>query len=346
MPVEDIIGYDRELFTVHAPAARGLCHFRLGQFSEAAAAYGGAERHAADPTRFRLMRQLSEHRGRCGDDAATPTARDPGRTVWHRRELLGGIWWTWPGCSLGLRATDAARASAMHALLGRMPRGDQPPAAELRFDGHAQPVPSTPSDEAQADVQIWYRSEGVFVSTRQGLSGRSWEHRARVGGYARDLSRAFGNVAPSLIAGLLAPHDRFLLHAGALQREGEALLLLGGSGAGKSTLVLGALNAGWEALSDDLILLAPAPRRRAGQRGAPLAGGSQRGALGARADHLPDERRPPPARCKCPSTDWDRGDLSGRRASILVDHGSAGRPRPSRTVERPEVLGNLLRAML
>ena len=57
------------------------------------------------------------------------------------------------------------------------------------------------------------------------------------------------------MAWLLGPRDRFVLHGCALARDGRALLVLGHTGSGKSTLAASCLEAGWEALADDQVVL-------------------------------------------------------------------------------------------
>jgi len=58
-----------------------------------------------------------------------------------------------------------------------------------------------------------------------------------------------------VVTQLLAPHGRFVLHGGAIERDGAGALVLGGTGAGKSTVVSSAMLAGWRPLADDLVFL-------------------------------------------------------------------------------------------
>ena len=50
-------------------------------------------------------------------------------------------------------------------------------------------------------------------------------------------------------------HDRHVLHAAAVEREGQAVVVLGGSGAGKSTFAYAAAHAGWGIVTDDLCIV-------------------------------------------------------------------------------------------
>lgn len=54
---------------------------------------------------------------------------------------------------------------------------------------------------------------------------------------------------------LMAPHGRWLTHAGAIGREGRGVLLVGRGGSGKSTLALSCALAGMEIVADDYVLL-------------------------------------------------------------------------------------------
>lgn len=62
MPVEDTISYPATLIGADAPAARGLCLFRLGHYRAAAAAYRQAEEFQPDEPTHRVKRAVAEHR--------------------------------------------------------------------------------------------------------------------------------------------------------------------------------------------------------------------------------------------------------------------------------------------
>ena len=87
-------------------------------------------------------------------------------------------------------------------------------------------------------------------------------------------NRAAGTITPAVLgrdrledvtytslAPLLRRHDRYLLHAFAATRAGQALLLVGRSGSGKTTTGLNLLLSGWGLLANDVVLL----HRRDGQ---------------------------------------------------------------------------------
>jgi len=69
-------------------------------------------------------------------------------------------------------------------------------------------------------------------------------------------------VLPSLVLNLTTNLDRQPLHASAVRRRTQTLLLHGRSGTGKSTLAYAALRNGWHVLSDDAVFLQSSPRLR------------------------------------------------------------------------------------
>jgi ABC-type dipeptide/oligopeptide/nickel transport system ATPase component len=90
----------------------------------------------------------------------------------------------------------------------------------------------------------------------------------------------------------MARHDRFVLHGAAIVRDGRAFLLLGQSGAGKSTLAVAALEAGWQALADDVVILHASPDgfRIFGIHRTPAVPTEIGGPLAAAAPRLDDPR--------------------------------------------------------
>lgn len=59
----------------------------------------------------------------------------------------------------------------------------------------------------------------------------------------------------AITAGLTATRDQAVFHAGALARDGAAVILLGQSGVGKTTLTAGLIQRGWLPYADDVTLL-------------------------------------------------------------------------------------------
>jgi hypothetical protein len=58
-----------------------------------------------------------------------------------------------------------------------------------------------------------------------------------------------------VLSHLLAPLDRFVLHAAGLEWQGTSILVFGGSGLGKSTVALAGVRAGGRVMSDDLVVI-------------------------------------------------------------------------------------------
>lgn len=92
-----------------------------------------------------------------------------------------------------------------------------------------------------------------------------------------DRGTALGFVTPELVGDeanfrhavleqlaliLISRRDRTPLHAGAVVRNGRAVLIAGRSLAGKSTLCYAALRAGFQLLAEDVVYVARSPRLR------------------------------------------------------------------------------------
>jgi tetratricopeptide (TPR) repeat protein len=341
MPVEDGLSYRSELFEARAAEARGLCLFRLGQYREAALAYGRAERLEPDAAAHRLKRVLAEHRaGAAGDGSEPARPAEPYR--WRARELLSG--WTVDigGVPVGLRTTDAARAEAMRSLLGRLPPSDREPTKWLTFNRHGPPAPASEPDEWQGGLRLWHGDDALTVAAGPSISGRVEGDRATIGGFTADLGHQFRLVAPFMLARLLAVDGAFLLHAAAVQRDGTAVLVPGGSGGGKSTLVLGVLQAGWRVLSDDLVILRASPSG-AEVRGLPKPLHVPRESLGPLGppESLAVDAR---GRVELPFEDWD-SEWREIGAVVVPGHGTQSTAE-AEPIGAPELLGILIRSML
>jgi len=254
MPVEDITAYPAELFGARAAEARGLCLFKLARYGEAAAAYRRAEKCEPEVKAHRLKRVLAEHRAHGGE----PQPSDDG-LQWAAREALAGVSVDLGGVAVGLSATDAMRATAIRSVLGRVAPSGEGPDLHLAFGAHRVPPPERVPDESQGGLQLWHDDAALSIAYGTSVGARVESGWGVLGGYFSGLTRLFHQVAPFMLASLLGPRGRFVLHAGAIQRDGCAVLVLGDSGAGKSTLVLGALRDGWSVLADDLVIVRSHP---------------------------------------------------------------------------------------
>jgi hypothetical protein len=344
MPIEDTIAYRADLFGAHAPAARGLCLFRLGRYREAAAAYEQAEQFEPGEPAHRVKRLLSERKA-AGDanDALPPAAPVSATGVsWPARELLTGLAVDVGGVSVGLSATDATRAAAVRAIFGRMAPSGNDPVVRLDFGSHRVPLPQRGPDESLGDMQLWHDEGALGLAYGTSISARVESDHGTVGGYASNLTRAFRRAAPFMLASLLAPHERFVVHAAAIQRDGHAILVLGGSGVGKSTLIHGALKDGWSVLSDDLVLL------RADRSGPAVSGIPTTLAVPSEIVSTDDPAwaidNDPRARVQLPFEAWDRGSHPVR-SLVIVAHGD-GEDAGIESIEPVELLAFLIRSML
>ena len=339
MPVEDTIAYAVELFAADVPDARGLCLFRLGRYDEAADAYRQAERFPGDALGRRAKRMLAEHRAQVASAVPAPPAS---ATPWSARGLLAGVTVDVGGVAVGLRATDSMRARAVHALLGWMPPTGEDPSVALTFGSHRRALPAREPDEYNGDVRLWFDGRDFAVAHGDAVTGHLENETARIGGYAPDLTRVLRQVAPFVLACQLAVHGRFLLHAGAIQRDGRAVLVLGGSGSGKSTLILGALEAGWSALADDHVLVCERPDGLYVMGvPRPLAVPADAVTRDAMVWPIPGDAR---GRLRLPFAQWDR-DWRRVAAVAVVVHGDRDEPCVTE-VAREEMLARVIRAML
>ena len=233
--LDDTLGYDERLFDTFLHEARGLAFFRSERFSEAAEEYGAAERSEPDDPEHRARRLMAEH-----------LAEQSGTNPRSRTIDVAGV-------GVRLDASDAPHVRALDAAVGALARHDGEPALRIRFDEHPEPLPWRAHQHADGDVRAWWTVDELLLG-HGSLSAHVGASTAHIGG-ERDLVRGFRQLFPYVITHLLAPHGLFVLHAGAIQRDGDAVLVLGGTGTGKSTLVASAASAGWSALADDLVVV-------------------------------------------------------------------------------------------
>lgn len=158
-----------------------------------------------------------------------------------------------------LFATTDAHARAMDLMFAALPTAGAAPCARIDFRPGRLELPTRPPDEALGDIQCWHEPDGVAVLHETGMTARVSGGTAIIRGGGSHLELVLRWICQPVLAYLLTPFDRFLLHAGAVSRGDSALALLGPSGSGKSTATYAALQAGWDVLGDDHIVV-----RRAG----------------------------------------------------------------------------------
>jgi len=231
--LDDAMSYDRRLFDSWPHAARGLSLFRLGRFDAAAGAYRAAERAEPDLAEHRAKRQLCQH------------LAVQSRT-WRRTVDIADV-------AVEFTSVDGLHARSIEAVIDALPAAASGHAEVVIDFGPGQGPLGPELDWQHADGDVRARWEGDELLLGHG-SVRAWagEHGAFVAG-DDDIRRAFRQLFPYVLTHVLATRNRFVLHGGAVVRDGRAVLLLGPTGAGKSTLAVGATATGWTVLSDDLV---------------------------------------------------------------------------------------------
>jgi hypothetical protein len=160
------------------------------------------------------------------------------------------------GVAIAVDATDHARGAVVAAGLAGFSDTDAPAVARVTIDALAVTPPDRTPDSELLGIRFWLDGDGIVVSAEDvlvevtGTTGRL---------HVPDLGRATlaENCVYLPLTWLLARHDRFVLHGGAVARGDTGLLLLGTSGAGKSSLAFAAWETGWDVLADDLVVVEP-----------------------------------------------------------------------------------------
>jgi hypothetical protein len=157
------------------------------------------------------------------------------------------------GIPIRFEASDLSRARAVESGLGALAPVGAPARMSVAFGSSYVALPDRPWDHADGEVRAWWDADELRLAHGR-FSCLVTKTSAIIGGEG-EPERAFRQIVPYVLSHLLAGQQRFLLHAAAIEREGEVLLVLGPSGSGKSSLVVGALRGGWKALADDLVVL-------------------------------------------------------------------------------------------
>jgi hypothetical protein len=154
-----------------------------------------------------------------------------------------------------LSGAEGRRAVALERLLGRMPISHASPKLTIQYLAEGPELPARPPDARTLQIELWFEGEGLLARERSGISAEVSGDEVWFGGASLDPTAALHRLVQVVLTHALFRCDRFVLHAGAIEQEGRAWLLLGGSGMGKSTLAFAALNAAWRVLSDDIVIL-------------------------------------------------------------------------------------------
>jgi hypothetical protein len=151
----------------------------------------------------------------------------------------------------------------------------EPTAEEVEFRfvlGPDVPVPpeGDPGDGGDL-LTCWTRADDHWVGVGDAV-GHLSAGTVVIGGPAEseDDLAALDILCQSMVAVAFAGPRRVVVHGAAVGRGDDVMLVVGPSGAGKSTTAAAALVAGWELLSDDLVVVDLDPPRLTGIRRAPM----------------------------------------------------------------------------
>jgi hypothetical protein len=158
------------------------------------------------------------------------------------------------GVPIELRAIDETRAESLAQGFIGFATSDVPAVATITVDDTTGEPPPRPPYSELFELRFWDERDGLVMSA-PGLLLTVDGTSARV--QLPDVSGTFPLETSVYLplTWLLARHERFVLHGAGIARDGRALLMLGHSGAGKSTLIAAALEAGWQALADDVVIV-------------------------------------------------------------------------------------------
>ena len=154
------------------------------------------------------------------------------------------------GVAVRVELGTERRGEAFEELLGTLELTFADPSIRVSWIETPISVPDRPSEYPHEGLDSW--QEGTRAIYRHaGVTAVAEDQTIELGGDEDDLMPPFRYVFEPALTHVLARTGRFMLHAGAVARDGAALLLIGDSGQGKSTLCWAAAQDGWSLLSDD-----------------------------------------------------------------------------------------------
>ena len=161
------------------------------------------------------------------------------------------------GVPLRVELGSERRGEAFEELLGTLDATDATPEVEVRWIDQPVAVPDRPSEYPHAGLESWQEGERA-IYRHAGVTAVAQDNAIELGGDEEGLLLPFRYVFEPALTHVLARTGRFMLHSGAVARNGEAFLLIADSGQGKSTLSWAAAQSGWSLLSDDHTIVRPA----------------------------------------------------------------------------------------
>jgi hypothetical protein len=175
---------------------------------------------------------------------------------------------------IGSVAVDVvAEGMYLEAVLARFGTTEPTDApVELRLElGPDVPVPPDQPGQGSDLLTFWSRGDDHWIGVGDAIGYVSGS-TVTIGGPADpEAARvALDILCQATMAVAFSGPRRVLVHGAAFGRGAEAMLVVGPSGAGKSTAAAAALLAGWELLSDDLVVVDLDPPRLTGVRRPPM----------------------------------------------------------------------------
>ena len=156
------------------------------------------------------------------------------------------------GISVSVMLDSDDRARAADALFGHCEPTALPPRIRI-VESTVPALPDRRPDLVGPQAEFWIDDAGVATRQLLGTTGtRRGDHIEVTGRGGPDPIRAYRLAVQFPLIDAFSLHDRHVIHAAAVERDGSAMLVLGGSGAGKSTFAFGAGQHGWRIIADDL----------------------------------------------------------------------------------------------
>lgn len=158
--------------------------------------------------------------------------------------------------ALGIESGTDPIATGVALLIDHLPPAGRAADVTIRQVEHAPARPGRSPDHAVDRLEIWVEDDDLVVGDATGACAHLAGALAVVGGGGERAANGFHALFLFALTHLLAPHQRHVLHAGAVVGPDDgAQVMLGGSGSGKSTLAAAALELGWRVLGDDMVVL-------------------------------------------------------------------------------------------
>jgi hypothetical protein len=156
---------------------------------------------------------------------------------------------------IAFRATDSERAQLVQQFLAGFPPAGGDAELAIRFGVRLPAMPARRPNHVVDGFEVWTAGSTMHVRLGDVARARADESTAVVGLVGESAARIVPAAFLFVGTHLLAHHDRFLVHGGAVVDNGRAYVVLGGTGAGKSTLVAATLGTEWQALADDMVVV-------------------------------------------------------------------------------------------